>query len=128
MVNRVYRRCTDVLHEGHTVRVVLGAVLWVAVAGGLTALYGVDSSDAIALLVFVGILGASLVVGYLVGDEWALTGPVAAMVILSVILLAYSAADPGVGFALVALWFVGGLLCLPILAGISMRKRRGLDR
>lgn len=126
MVNRAYRRCTDALHERHTVRVVLGAVLWVAIAGGLTELYGVDSSGAIALLVFVGIVGASLVVGYLVGDEWALAGPVAAMVILSVIVLAYRVDEPGL--TLFALWFVGGLLCLPILAGISMRKRRGLDR
>ena len=106
------------------VRIVGCAVLWVGVAAGLTELYGLISTGTMALVVLAGVGAASVGVGYLVGDWWALVGPVGSVGVLSFALFAYAGNDPGAGFAVVALWFVLGLVCAAIYAGIQMSHTR----
>jgi hypothetical protein len=106
------------------VRIVACAVLWVGVAAGLTELYGLSSTGTMALVVLAGVGAASLGAGYVVGDWWALVGPVGSVGVLSFLILVYAGNDPGAGFAVVALWFVLGLVCAAVYAGIQMSRTR----
>ena len=106
------------------VRIVACAVLWVGVAAGLTELYGLSSTGTMALVVLAGAGAASVGAGYVVGDWWALVGPVASAGVLTFLVLVYAGNDSGAGFAVVALWFVFGLVCAAIYAGIQMSRTR----
>jgi hypothetical protein len=100
------------------VRLFVGSVLWFAASWGATAIYSGSSVTFYAWLVGEG--AASVGLGWLVGNWWALLGPALAGAVLSIGVIEYS---PGDSEVIPLVWLFGvAPVAACIYAGIRIRS------
>jgi hypothetical protein len=109
------------------VRCLVGSLLWFVLAGASTALYSFDSDSGLLTWVSLAIAAVGTVLlGYVVGNWWALAVPILTFVVLDAFIAATN--DPEAGTVAVVLWVLVVPIAFLIWPGIMWRRGQDSEK